>query len=143
MPLEVAIRPTLALLRRSISRDRRRYKEGDAMDVCAQWRSKNWAGQHVPIYTRRGLLHITLCGHEGLRAVITRQTATVLRGRSRSWRDTWRKLLALSGVGFHAYKYTRRINLFFFTFCLSIEWCYKPSIEKVDPNDVARGNVNL
>lgn len=143
MPLRIAMRPTFSLVRRAFARDREQYKEGDAMNVCAQWSSKNWAGQLVPLHTRRGLLHITLCGHEGLRAVVAKQTANVLRSRSKTARDRWSKVLAVSGVAFHSYKYTRRINLFFFMFCLSIEWCYKPSIERVDPNDVARRGVNL
>lgn len=115
------------------------------MDVCAQWTSKLWAGQFNRLYTRRGLLHVTLCGHEGLRAYWRRRAEISLRRRptARSWTETVVATLLAGGVEILSHKYTRRLNAFFFTFCLSIEWCWKPSVEKVDPNEAARTGMNM
>lgn len=139
MPFAFDPRPLAAVLERTLTRRARPLDEGEPMDVCAQWRSKHWAGQGGPrLYMQRGLLHITLCAHDGLRAVILRRMRSAAFSRPASWSEVVQKTLAINGVFISTFKYTRRISIFFFMFCLSIEWVAKVSVEKVDAFEVGR-----
>lgn len=142
MPFAYNIRPLGTITRRIITGRRRALREGELMDVCAQWHSKNWH-PNFPIYHRRGMLHVTLCAHEGLRTFIlthTRRLATRKPGPGESTILRW---LAIHGVLYSPLKYSRRISFFFFAFCLSVEWCWKVAIEKVDVADVMRAGSKV
>lgn len=138
-----AVRPAVfaTILGRAITRRIRPYHEGLPMDVCAQWTSRRWPGQGLAsVYMRRGLLHVTLCGHEGVRPVAVRGIKAAVKMRPKSYREGLLKACAVNGIFYSGFKYTRRISIFFFTFCLSIEWCWKTSIEKVDVMEVGRNS---
>lgn len=99
----------------------RLFDEGSLMDVCLAWNRKNFH-RYLPVdmnvLPRRGLLHVTLCGHEGVRPIVLRHTKV--------------------GAWANRMRYTTRLNIAAFVFILSVEWCHTPNFENLGGLDGAR-----
>lgn len=91
----------------------RSFEWGDLMDVCATWRRKNWTPD-LPILKSRGLVHVTLCSHEGVRPFIL---------KNKHYQR---------GIWTYRGKYTRSLSIAAFVFILQIEWCHTPNFEKLE-----------
>lgn len=83
------------------------------MDICMQWRRRNFR-MEIPsdmnVLMKRGLLHVTLCAHEGVRPHFLRRS----KGRGiLLWRE----------------RYTNRLLIGFAVAILAIEWCHTANTE--------------
>ena len=112
------LRPLPRILARFAGLGRRRPYEFEA-DVIATW-CLNGYDPDVPIFTEIGPFRLTLAAHESMRSYSLPRTG---------WHGTY----------FQRGRNTWTLTLIAFCFTITLSWCWKVNIEKVDIAEIARG----
>lgn len=110
------LRPLPGNLARFCGFSRRRPYEF-AADVIALWHLKDYDPE-IPVFTEIGPVHLTLAAHESVRS------------------------FSLPRVGWHGICFQRdrstwTLTMIAFCFTLTLMWCWRPNIEKVDAAQIA------
>lgn len=114
------LRPLPGIIARFCGFGRRRSYEFEA-DVIATWCQRDY-DPGVPIFTETGPVRLTLAAHESMRAFSLPCTG-------------WQGIYLQRG------RNTWTLTLIAFCFTITLLWCWKPNLEKVDLAEMASGKI--